>query len=149
MFHCRRGHGRKGAIRGRVAVRPNTNAGAGAESSALDHRRLTVSHRPRLKQQWLRPALGRQVQGRWRCPEVMYLGHLKSPHMAWPPPEASGQMTCPNGSNLVQILRRRGTHLKRMLLTEQHEERASSLPPNQPMERTLSCCALQRRSSAR
>ena len=38
---------------------------------------------------------------------------------------------------------------QRKVMEEETELRKISLPSNKPMERTLSCCALQRRSSAR
>ena len=39
--------------------------------------------------------------------------------------------------------------VQQRVMEEESELRKSSPPSNQPMERTLPCCALQRRSSAR
>ena len=78
LFHCRPGHGRNWANRGRVAVRPYSNAGADADSSALHRQGIPALYRPRMKR--VRPASGRWVQDQWRYPEVRYLGHLNSPH---------------------------------------------------------------------
>ena len=38
---------------------------------------------------------------------------------------------------------------QRKVMEEEPDLRKSSLPSNEPMERTPTCCALQRRSSAR
>ena len=89
-----------------------------------------------------------KFENQWRSPEGHHLGLLRSPNgLVTPGSKRTDDLSkCLEPRTNTQRL---GAHLKRMLLTQQQERKAPSLPPNQPMERTLPRCALQRRSSAR
>ena len=145
---CRRGHGSDWAIPRRVTVRPNSKAGADAEGSEPHHQGSTAFHRPRLKRQRLRPTLGCQVHGKRRFPGGRYSGRLKSPTrlIGCGDNQPDDLSKAPKPRTNTETDTR---SLQRMQPIDQRTNLNSSLPSNKPMERTLSRCALQRRSSAR
>ena len=112
------------------------------------HRGLTVSHRLRLKRPGLRAMSGSQAQSGWRHCWVERpnrsetLARLISPGSKQNDDLPEGLEPRTNGRKQNQLL-------PRMLPNTSNPDLHSSLPPNQPMERTPPRCALRRRSSAR
>ena len=141
---CWRGHGSDWANRGRVSERPNSNAGADAERAASHRQGSRPLQRPRLKRQRLRHTSG-PIPRSVGCPEVKHRSGLK-------PCSAPGskQIDDLSEGSEPRTNAGKGTRsLKGMRPTNQTTVLKSSLPSNQPMERTPTCFALQRRSSAR
>ena len=117
--------------------------------SVVPHPRgLTTSHRPRLKRPGLRAMSGSQAQSRWRHywaerpDQSQTLARLTSPG-------SKQNDDLPEGSELRTTAQKQNQSLPRMLPNQGNPDLNSSLAPNQPMERTPTCCALRRRSSAR
>ena len=111
-------------------------------------RGLTASHRLRLKPPGLRAMSGSQAQSGCRP------SWAERPNRS----ETRARLTSPGSKqndDLYEGLeprtnaRKQNQSLPRMLPKEANPDLHSSLPPNQPMERTPPCCALRRRSSAR
>ena len=138
-----RGHGSDWANRGRNTERPKLNAGADAERAASHRQGSRLLQRPRLRRQRFRHTSGCPAQGQWGVPRFST--------------EQSETMHCPRkqaddlseGAEPRTNTRKGIRSLKGMRPTHQTRVLKSSLPSNQPMERTPTCCALRRRSSAR
>ena len=142
---CWRGHGSDWVNRGRVSERPNSKAGADAER-APSHSRGFKTVAAAEAGAATAPAYVRLPSARPEgCPEAQHRGSLK-PCTA----PGSKQMDDLSEGSEPRTSTRKGTRsLKGMRPTNQTRVLNCSLPSNQPMERTPTCCALRRRSSAR
>ena len=117
--------------------------------SVVPHPRgLTTAHRPRLKRPGLRAMSGSQAQSAWRP------SWAEGPNRS----ETLARLTSPGSKQHDDLYegfeprtnaRKHKRFLPRMLPNTGNTDLHSRLPPNQPMERTPTCCALRRRSSAR
>ena len=106
------------------------------------------AHRPRLRQPGLRARSGSQAQSGWRPSWAE--GPNRSETLArLTRPGSKQNDDLPEGSELRTNARKQNQSLPKMLPNTSNTDLNSSLPPNQPMERTPPCCALRRRSSAR
>ena len=112
------------------------------------HRGLTVSHRLRLKPPGLRATSGSQAQSGCR-PSWAERPNRSETWARLTSPGSKQNDDLPEGSELRTKARKQNQSLPRMLPNTGNPDRHSSLTPNQPMERTPTCCALRRRSSAR
>ena len=117
--------------------------------SVVPHPRgLTTSHRLRLKRPGLRATSGSQAQSR-RRPSWAGRPNRSETLARLTSPGSKQNDDLPEGLEPRTNVRKQNQSLPKMLPTQGHPEPDSSLPPNQPMERTPTCCALRRRSSAR
>ena len=142
---CWRGHGSGWANRGQDSERPNSNAGADAERAASHRQGPKVVEAAEAEAVtapvYVRVPIARSVG----CPEVQQRGTLK-------PCTAPGSKRMDGLSERLEPRTTAGKgirSMKGMRLAKQTNILNSSLPSNQPMERTPTCCALRRRSSAR
>ena len=142
FFSCRRGHGSAWANRGRNTERPNSNAGADAERAASRFKVIAAPEAEAVTAPaYVRVPIARSVG----CSEVQRPRRLK---LCTAP--GSKQMDDLSEGSEPRTNAGKGTKsLKGMRPTDQTRALKSSLPSNQPMERTPTCCALRRRSSAR
>ena len=117
--------------------------------SVVPHPRgLTTSHPLRLKRSGLRAMSGSQAQSEWRPSWAEHRDRSETlARLTRPGSKQNDDL--PEGSELRTTARKQNQSLPRMLPNQGHPEPNSGLTPNQPMERTPTCCALRRRSSAR
>ena len=117
--------------------------------SVVPHPRdLTTAHRPKQKRPGLRATSGSQAQNGWR-PSWAERPNRSETLARLTRPGSKQNDDLPEGLEPRTNARKQNQSLPRMLPNQGHLEPNSSLPPNQPMERTPTCCALRRRSSAR
>ena len=122
--------------------------GADAVLPGATPRGLTASHRPRLRRPGLRAMSGSQAQSGWR-PSWAERPNRSETRARLTSPGSKQNDDLPEGLEPRTNVRKQNQSLPKMLPNQGHPEPNSSLPPNQPMERTPACCALRRRSSAR
>ena len=117
--------------------------------SVVPHPRgLTTSHRLRLKRPGLRAISGSQAQSGWR-PSWAEGPNRSETRARLISPGSKQNDDLPDSSEPRTNARKHKRLLRTKLPKEANTDLHSSLPPNQPMERTPTCCALRRRSSAR
>ena len=117
--------------------------------SVVPHPRgLTTSHRPRLNRPGPRAMAGSQAQSGWR-PSWAERPNRSETLARLISPGSKQNDDLPEGLEPRTKARKQNQSLPRMLPTTSNPHLHSGLPLNQPMERTPTCCALRRRSSAR
>ena len=112
------------------------------------HLGLTAWQHPRPKRPGLRAMEGSQAQRGWRPSWAEHRDHSETLARLTSPGSKQND-DLPEGLEPRTNSRKHKRMLRRMLPKEANTDLNSSLPPNQPMERTPPCCALRRRSSAR